>query len=329
MTTREPAGGGGDLFGETPGVSGPDGGTPDEVLPEAAGRRLGHGAWSSGLSVPDLATSLALGFEPVGYVQGFSVRQWRWVGYYGTGLGQSVGMGGIGLPPVGSGQYSEGWRCPHGFVSGEHRVYGYNFEQAWVEQSWAEGWGAAYTRMIEEAEALGAHGVIGVADDMHYLAGTGAAEFSIRGTAVVVPGASRPSRPFSTFLAGQRLAKLIEAGYAPVGVVAALSSVQMFGYCITRLQLSGTGAGTWSGGAPRVGAIVQVGKAQRAARHLARERLRRQLAGDTLHGATVREFEQEIGEGDLAIHCTIKGTRVRRFKDFDPMPEPEPMVRLR
>jgi len=36
-----------------------------------------------------------------------------------------------------------------------------------------------------------------------------------------------------------------------------------------------------------------------------------------------------IGEGDLAIQCTIKGTRVRRFKDFDPMAHPEPVVRLR
>lgn len=300
-----------------------------ELVPEAAGRRLGHGAWSSSLSVPDLATSLAVGLEPAGYVQGFSVMQWRWVGYYGPGVGAGMGMGSMTVPQVTPGQYSEGWRCPHGFVSGEHRVYGYNFEQAWVEQSWAQGWGAAYTRMLEEAEALGAHGVIGVVDDMHYLAGTGAAEFSIRGTAVVVPGVPRPPRPFTTYLAGQRLAKLIEAGFAPVAVVAALASVQMFGYCITRLQLSGAGAGGWSGGAPGVGAIVQVGKAQRAARHLAREHLRRQLAGDALHGATVTEHEQEIGEGDLAIQCTIKGTRVRRFKDFDPMAHPEPVVRLR
>ncbi|MHB1585119.1 MAG: heavy metal-binding domain-containing protein [Acidimicrobiales bacterium] len=316
MTLEPPTGGGGDQ-------PLPEGEPP---LPEAAGRRLGGGAWSSGLSVPDFATSLALGIEPVGYVQGFSVMQWRWTSY-GPGLGMTMG-GGMMLPPTGSGQYSESWRCPHGFVGGEHRVYGYNFEQAWVEQSWAKGWGSAYRRMMEEADALGAHGVIGVADDMHYLSGTGAAEFSIRGTAVVVPGAARPTTPFSTFLAGQRLAKLIEAGYAPVGVVAAVSSVQMFAYCVTRLQLTGSGAGTWSNN-PGVGAIVQVGRAQRAARHLAREHLRRQLGGDALHGASVAEFESEIGEGDLAIQCTIKGTRVRRFKDFDPLPEPEPVVRLR
>ena len=42
----------------------------------------------------------------------------------------------------------------------------------------------------------------------------------------------------------------------------------------------------------------------------------------------LEQFEREVGEGDLAIHCLVSGTRVRRFKDFDPLPEPEPVVRL-
>ena len=121
--------------------------------------------------------------------------------------------------------------------------------------------------MVEEAAALGAHGVVGVADAMTPLPGTGAVEFSIKGTAVTVPGAPRPDRPFSTFLSGQRLAKLIEAGFVPVSAVAACSSVQMISYCITRYQLAGTAAGNWSGamsgGVAGVHSIVQVGKAQR------------------------------------------------------------------
>ena len=187
--------------------------------------------------------------------------------------------------------------------------------------------------MVEEAAAAGAHGVIGVADDMHHLAGTGAAEFRITGTAVVVPGAPARPEPFTTFLSGQRLVKLIEAGFVPVSVAAAMSSVQMIAYCLTHYQLAGTAAGNWSGamsgGVAGVHSIVQVGKAQRAARHLAREQVRTPARTATSStGPRSSSIEREVGEGDLTVQCLIRGTRVRRFKDYDPLPEPEPVVRL-
>ncbi|MGH8980467.1 MAG: hypothetical protein ACRDWE_05530, partial [Acidimicrobiales bacterium] len=72
----------------------------------------------------------------------------------------------------------------------------------------------------------------------------------------------------------------------------------------------------------------QVNRAEAAARRLARERIRAQLGADVLHGATLEQSEREIGEGDLSIQCTLKGSRVRQFKSFDPLPEPRPVVRL-
>jgi hypothetical protein len=294
-------------------------------LPEAATRRLGHGAWSSGLSVADFATCLSLGMEPVGFVQGYAALQWSWYQpYY-----RSAGMGGMG-PPVtgGQGDYSQTWRCPHGFVGADHRMYGYNFEQVWLEKSWANGWGLAFSRMLAEATDAGAHGVIGVVDEMRWLVGHRVAEFAMRGTAVIVPGAEPPPKPFSTYLSGQRLAKLIEAGFVPVSVVGALSSVQMFGYCITHYQMAGTASGGWSGGITGVHDIVQVSQAQQAARGLARAHARRQLGNDLMHGVTVEQFEQEVGEGDLAIQCILKGTRVRQFKKASPVEAPTPVVRL-
>ena len=54
---------------------------------------------------------------------------------------------------------------------------------------------------------------------MRTLAGTNAHEFVIRGTAVRVPETPVPAQPFTTYLSGQRLAKLLEAGYVPVSVV--------------------------------------------------------------------------------------------------------------
>ncbi len=308
----------------------------DEVDPgdveEVAGSRLSSlnkGAWSSALSVSDFASCKEIGMSPVGFVQGCAVMQWAWyISNPYMGAANVLGGGGYAPNATRSGQYSETWRCPHGFVSADHRAYGYNFEQVWVEENWAKGFGLAYDRMMEEATTLGAHGVIGVVDEMRNLAGTGAVEFKINGTAVVVPGAKTPGRPFATFLSGQRLSKLLEAGFAPVSIVAHMSSVQMYGYCVTSYQMSGSGMGNWSGTVGGIGSIDQVGKAQRAARHLVRERIRAQLAGDTLHGAHLEISEHEMGEGAMSIACLMKGTRVRQFNDFAKLPDAEIVLRL-
>ncbi|MHB8592979.1 MAG: hypothetical protein ACYDB3_01415 [Acidimicrobiales bacterium] len=296
--------------------------TASDDLPEASGRRLAGGAFTSGLSVPDFAACLQMGLEPVGYVQGFCVMQWGW---YGTGSPYLRGA-----DPYGGtrGQYSESWRCPHGFVTNEHRSWGQNYEQSWVESAWDKGFGAAYSRMIDEAVATGAHGVIGVVDTTAGLGEMGVLEFQIRGTAVKVAGGPPPpqGRPWTTYLAGQRLAKLVEAGYMPISIAATISSVRVWAYCITEYLMEGS---TYSWGAQMAGAEVeQVAKAHMAARHVARERVRAQLHGDELHGAAMTVSERELSEGDELIECTLRGNRVRRFKDFDPMPPPRPAVRL-
>jgi uncharacterized protein YbjQ (UPF0145 family) len=257
--------------------------------------------------------------EPLGLAQGVAVMQWAWyVGTYGMPA----------LPaPTGRRQYSETWRCPHGFVGAEHRSYGFNYEQTWVEGNWANGFGLAYRRMLDEAEALGAHGVIGVVDQMRHTAGSGTAEFLIRGTAVRVPGAAVPSTPFATYLSGQRLTKLVDTGYVPVGIAAALSSVQMIGYCTTQYQLAGSTAMTWGGGG--VEPITQVVRAKGAALRLAREHVRAQLGTDALHGATFDAFEHEVGEADFTFQCLVKGTRVRFVGHVEPPAQPGLVVSLR
>lgn len=293
-------------------------------LPEAAGRRLGGTAFSSGLTVPDFAACLQMGLEPVGFVQGFCVMQWSWYGMNSPYRQAFAPYGGGG----GQSGYSESYQCPHGMVSAEHRSWGQNFEQQWVEQAWSQGFGNAYSRMLEEAQTAGAHGVVGVVDTSSRLADLGVLEFYVRGTAVrVVDGTPPPDdRPWTTYLAGQRLAKLIEAGYAPVSVAAAVASVRMWAYCITEYLLGGSGS-VWAG-QQSVAEITQVAAAQMAARQIAREHVRAQLHGDSLHGAQMVVSEQELGEGDQEIQCILRGNRVRRFRDFDPIPVPRPTVRL-
>src|SRR5271169_1828834 len=110
---------------------------PGSDLPEAVSRRLSGPAWSSALSISDFASCLATGMEPAGFVQGYAVMQWSWYSNY-----SSMGITGRGYPNLmtGQDQYVEQWRCPHGFVGTEHRMYGINYEQTWVEDNWTRGW---------------------------------------------------------------------------------------------------------------------------------------------------------------------------------------------
>jgi hypothetical protein len=294
-------------------------------LPEAAVRRMQSGAFSSGLSVPDFAACLDLGLEPVALVQGFCVMQWGW---YGPGSGYGRGMSPYVYGSQGDGSYSETYRCPHGYVSAEHRMWGQNLEQPWVEAAWTQGYGSAYARMIEEATDMGAHGVIGVVDRVGSLADTGNTEFHFLGTAVTVKDGPPPAGgvPWSTYLAGQRLTKSIEAGFMPVAVVASLASVRVWAYCMTEYFMEGQVGWGYSSSGPQL--VEQVSKAHMAARQLARKHVRQQLAGDELHGASIDVATRELSAGDEVIDCTLRGNRMRRFKDFDPAPAPRPTVRL-
>ena len=74
--------------------------------------------------------------------------------------------------------------------------------------------------------------------------------------------------------------------------------------------------------------ITQVAEAHMAVRQLARERVRAQLGSDSLHGATMETTASEVGEGDAELQCILRGNRVRRFKEFEALPRPQPTVRL-
>ena len=65
-----------------------------------------------------------------------------------------------------------------------------------------------------------------------------------------------------------------------------------------------------------------------AVRQLARKHVRAQLGGDALHGARIDVVKRELSAGDEVIDCTLRGNRMRRFKDFDAVPAPKPTVRL-
>jgi uncharacterized protein YbjQ (UPF0145 family) len=245
----------------------------------------------------------------------------------GTGMGMGMGMAASPFAGAHSG-FVQNYQCPHNMMSAEHRRWGQNYEQTWVQDAWQQGYSSAYARMLEEATELKAHGVVGVFDTVHHLSDTGAVEFHLWGTAVRLrdePNATSP--PWTTFLAGQRLAKIFEAGYAPVSIVASVSSVRVWAYCTTEYLMGGAGLSMWANTTDPL-EVDQIVNARSAARQLVRKSARAQLHGDSLHGVSVTISNREMGQGDYQTECLLRGNRIRRFKDFDPLPVPRPTVRL-
>ena len=135
-------------------------------------------------------------------------------------------------------------------------------------------------------------------------------------------------QPWTTYLAGQRLAKLIEAGYAPVSVGG--HDVLGAGVGVLRHRVPHWAArDSGRSGQQAVAEITQVAaRPDRRPGGSPASTCGRSSAGDSLHGAQMIVTERELGEGDHEVHCILRGNRVRRFKDFDPVPVPHPTVRL-
>ena len=119
-----------------------------------------------------------------------------------------------GLRPLGqvmgSTIYHIGWQYTPVYQSGEMTTLSHAQYQARM---------LALSRLQQEAERLGAHGVIGVRMIGKTQGwGKNLLEFTAIGTAVRWPNAGPPGFPFACALSGQELWALGEAGHIPVGV---------------------------------------------------------------------------------------------------------------
>lgn len=162
-------------------------------IPLQAERRLREMAtsgapFSSTLSVDEFALCSKLGLRPLGQVLGASVHQVGW-----QNLPWSASWGG-------------GLIC----------------ELDVIAAAWEEARRRAFDRLAEEASHLGADVVVGVR--LHRGAhdwAAGAVDYVVNGTAARLPGSDRPGPPLLSDLSGQEVWLLNQAGYAPVGLVAA------------------------------------------------------------------------------------------------------------
>jgi len=184
-------------------------------LPLVAQERLqrqggGGSAWTSDLSVDELAALHDVGFEPVGQVLGSTIYRISALraGLGGGGLGFGGSLGGLG------------------FATGAT-------ENAVLSAALYESRRLALGRLLQEAAGLGAHGVVGVRLTIRaYDWGAGLSEFSALGTAIRRRGAAPLPRPFTSDLSGQEFAKLVRAGWVPAGLVlgaCAMQAVVVFG----------------------------------------------------------------------------------------------------
>ena len=203
---------------------------------------------------------------------------------------------------------------PLGLVLGSS-IYHIGFQQAMWNQSQELGVltqamyharELAMTRMEEEADQLGADGIVGVRLDIgRYEWGADLAEFIAVGTAVKHRGGelhrAPNGRPFTSDLSGQDFATLLRAGYRPVGLV--------MGNCVYHVGRQGMLASL-----KQVGRNVEMPNYTQAlyeARELAMERMQRE-ADELQSGGIVgaRIIERSHGWGSHVIEFFAIGTAV-------------------
>jgi uncharacterized protein YbjQ (UPF0145 family) len=283
-------------------------------LPLTATRRIKEareagGTWSSDLSVAELASIRGVGFDPVGLVMGTSVYH---IGYQ---YGQTFGYG--WRPPSG---VIDSFPCQHGWYH-EGQAAGYNWENAFYAQALGAARELAMERMEKEAEALGAHGVVGLR--VRHTRGAewgGHVEFFAVGTAIVRRGAPLLPSVFTSHLSGQDFAKLMRTGYVPARFVAGIGAIQVQRGCMME----------WQERMSQNTEIEQFSLGAQKSRQLAVRRLEEQVAkcGQGVVGVESTASSHLLGGAEL-LEVQVTGTAVRRFAT-EPMPaEPLRMLRLR
>jgi uncharacterized protein YbjQ (UPF0145 family) len=266
-------------------------------LPPVARARIARaaadGVRTSLLPANGLAGLEAAGFDMVGEVLGTIVMQISWTGFGGCGYYPMLGGGwGFGPGTVTSGSQSR-WAGYAPYV--DALKYGRN---------------TALDRMVTEAAALGADGVVGVRFTDERLP-DGKREFMALGTAVRSRGRERPARPFVTDLGGLDVAKLLSAGWAPVGIAYGISVAIRHDDWRTQSQ-----TGYWAGNT-EVSGYTELMTHVRADARREFAVLAARLGGDSalMSGMWHHVWDYEAGENhrDHVAECIITGNAIARF----------------
>ena len=235
-------------------------------------------------------------FHPVGEVMGAIVEHIGWEGWGGCGYVSNYG--GFAIPSPGTFGSTRQGAVGGGF--GGYRPY---------VQALYRGWETALHRMLLEAQALGADGVVGVRWTWQRLTEGDNREFTAMGTAVRSGAAYRPKALFATDLPASDVTKLLMSGHAPVGMAVGISVSVRHDDWATRQQ-----ARSFSASNTEVSGYTEL---VNFARNEARDEFQRRVGragGDVAivsdMGLSVREIEQGERHRDHVAEATIVGTAV-------------------
>ncbi len=271
-------------------------------LPPVAAERIARfarsGLRTSLLTVPGATGVQTIGLDPVGEVMGCIVEHIGWSGFGGCGyVGGMLGIGGfsgfgLGGPTITS--------------SGSRGIVGFG---PYVDALF-HGYGTALRRMVDEASAMDADGVVGVRLSVSHL-GNNNREFVALGTAVRARCQQRPSRVFTTDLAGQDVAKLLRAGWVPCAAVYGISVAVRHDDWTTQRQAS------WGAGNTEVSGYTELVWHVRAdARHSFEQRARAAGAEEAIvssMGLHISEIEPSEGHRDHVAEANVFGTALVSF----------------
>jgi uncharacterized protein YbjQ (UPF0145 family) len=286
-------------------------------LPPAARARLaeirGSGTWGSALTSDEFTAIRAAGFQPVGQVLGAAVYNLGYTGGY-VCPAATAGYTGLGM----------GYAGPYRTVTSVSSTGTYG-SYAPLVQTMYEARRSAIGRMTAECAALGGHGVVGVRLTIGPFP-AGGLEFKAIGTAVTAAGAAALATPFTSDLSGQDFAKLIFAGWVPVGLVLGISVGARHDDWMTVTQTR------WGSGNVEVRGFTEL---MNDTRHDARHQLERDVARHGAEGVVLQEMETRVGEHecsmqegrrDHVVEATIIGTAIARFGRASQHRTPAPLA---
>jgi uncharacterized protein YbjQ (UPF0145 family) len=255
---------------------------PAADLPQHARERLvqmrQHHFFTSDLSVNEFLLVKEVGFQPVGLVMGSSIYH---IGY----------------------QFAR---------------WGANMEMQTLTQALYHSRELAMVRMEEEADALGADGIVGVRLTVNLHAwGSNIIEFLAIGTAVKHEHGQNwrapNGKPFTSDLTGQDFWTLLRAGYRPLGFV--------MGNCV--YHIAHQGLFQWLSNTGRNIELPNYTQALYDARELAMERMQieaEELNAEGIVGVTVEEANHSWGSHVLEFSAV--GTAVVAISQNHHIPSP-------
>lgn len=254
-----------------------------ERLASMRGKDEQHRLFTSDLSVNEFLLVKEAGFEPVGMVVGCSMYH---IGYQWAGVSQ-------------------------------------NMEMTVLSQAMYHARELAMSRMEEEAEALGADGIVAVRLTARHMEWEpNIAEFVAIGTAVKARDPQMSYRtldhkPFTSDLSGQDFWTLLRAGYRPVGMV--------MGNCVYHVAYQGMGQ--WFKNLGKNVEMTNFTQALYDARELAMERMQSEathLKAQGIVGVQLHEGRYSWSSHVIEFFCV--GTAVIPIREDHHIPTPQLML---